>query len=99
MNHQLTPLRSEGRGANSFLVTTWPLFKPTKRPVLGCFGAITCLQNHYSVNLHLDKRISIINNRISPSLGRIFDTHFYGLTYYPVCRFRHLQHMVRIKSN
>lgn len=39
-NSKHTPLRSEGRGANSFLVTTWPLFNPTKRPVLGCFGAI-----------------------------------------------------------
>jgi len=40
--NQLTPLRSEGRGANSFLVTMWPLFAPTQRPVFGCFGAITC---------------------------------------------------------
>lgn len=43
--HRLTPLRSEGRGANSFLVTMWPLFNPTKRPVLGCFGAISPLQS------------------------------------------------------
>ncbi|OMO89243.1 hypothetical protein COLO4_19836 [Corchorus olitorius] len=34
------PLQLEGRGANSFLVTTWPLFKPTKRPVFGCLVAI-----------------------------------------------------------
>lgn len=38
---RLTPLRAEGRGANSFLVTMWPLFNPTNRPVLGCLGAIS----------------------------------------------------------
>lgn len=51
VEEQLTPLRSEGRGANSFLVTIWPLFKPTKRPVFGCFGAIACLENHNSINV------------------------------------------------
>jgi hypothetical protein len=53
--NQLTPLRSEGREANSFLVTTWPLLKPTKRPVFGCLGAITCLENHNSVTVQLHK--------------------------------------------
>ena len=53
VQNQLTPLRSEGRGANSFLVTMWPLFKPTKRPVFGCFGAITCLKNHNPVNVRI----------------------------------------------
>uniref|UniRef100_A0A2P2KIT2 60S ribosomal protein L36 n=1 Tax=Rhizophora mucronata TaxID=61149 RepID=A0A2P2KIT2_RHIMU len=38
------PLRSDGRGANSLLVTICPLFNPTKRPELGCFGAITSPQ-------------------------------------------------------
>jgi hypothetical protein len=32
--NQLTPLRSEGREANSFLVTTWPLFKAHKEASL-----------------------------------------------------------------
>jgi hypothetical protein len=34
-------LRAEGLRGNSFLVTMWPLFNPTKRPVLGCLGAIS----------------------------------------------------------
>lgn len=41
IRNQLTPLRADGRGANSLLVTTCPLFNPTAMPVLGCFGAIT----------------------------------------------------------
>uniref|UniRef100_A0A2P2KIU9 Uncharacterized protein MANES_06G149300 n=2 Tax=Rhizophora mucronata TaxID=61149 RepID=A0A2P2KIU9_RHIMU len=43
--HQLTPLRSDGRGGKSLLVTMCPLFNPTKRPELGCFGAITSRQS------------------------------------------------------
>lgn len=36
----LTPLRSDGRGGSSRLVTTWPLLMPTKSPDFGCDGAI-----------------------------------------------------------
>lgn len=39
----LTPILLDGLGANSFLVTIWPLFKPTKIPLLGGFGAISHL--------------------------------------------------------
>ena len=35
--NQLTPLQSEGREANSFSVTTLPLFKPTKRQYLAVY--------------------------------------------------------------
>lgn len=35
-----TPLRELGRGANSRLVTTCPLFNPTNKPVFTCGVAI-----------------------------------------------------------
>ena len=38
---RLTPLRWDGRGGSSRLVTTWPLLMPTKRPDLGCVGAMS----------------------------------------------------------
>ena len=53
--NQLTPLRSEGREANSFLVTTWPLFKPTKKPVW-LFRSHYLLRKSQFMTVRLDKR-------------------------------------------